>query len=1562
MHFRRFMGPVLAIQIVATFVRVAWPQEVADTKGIAIRVDKPAAGAWAGINDAIEIRILTFDGILDGGFRVSVVDEPLDDDDVGAVAGGTAAGDGFVYFNIYVPVPDNPPVGVEFGDGEASGVDTFRVSITVSPQATAFQSKNSHAVKVVVDLDAASSGNELNNLMTNRKITPASSGFGASRVGDGVGFGIDANRPVHEGVFRSFSIATDDLNVDTTAAGLIERVRIGIGDEITVRLGLNTGNVINAGAYGVRVGIVEEDSAFSTAPVSFEFLGDRLFSVNLRESKQLEEGDYSDNRRVRVEAFLVDAAGNLGGVTMDAQAASAVSAGHGLPDVFDPDGVEWIVDATSPVITIVHPHPDSMEGRISAAVTQTLSDYLHLPEEARRVQTNRRLNPLEFKLSEVPDSIRISHGDSTYGIGSGAIDDPGTADVDEDMAPTGGDSTATLGLPWNYDVAGGVRKDLKIEVWDSLGNSSSIELKGIWYDEKAPVIGDLFPSAAAAPRDADNNNEPTINLATRDPVFTIDEELDSLSVRYVEHGRGATAIEQGFGRGNPRLKTIGELVNWPVRKPGFIERNRYDLQILAFDLAGNASVTGGGTLTFTRGFLNPSADVFKVAAAPNQADSVVAGQQFSVRITALDTMLTRIEETDVHAVTYQRVAELAVIVSGDQAGALAGLSFSGPGVSDAPDFPLPPELVAAGMAAKAAVLDGDGWNAGQRDVRFRSTSPLRDVAVMAVERFADPVTGGRYPRVVGQLDGAVDVGVSEFSRFTVTAIENGVSSGSVAGAFTVRVVPTDKFGNPSMKIDPTPDSGSYESVAVAFASSNGAVTVPFGRQEVAPGGTEFGAVAANPDGSARVSVWTIREDFITDTDDDFATADGTDPDDTTGALRGSVEVTLTPEGGPGTVPGAPAAPASIEVVDYLGADGQGDHGGQVIVSFPKPARHVGVIHYLIEREIETTLEGHDEDGNEVHSDEPMKKWMHWAAVGPGSGSGDAAADSSGNVRRAVIPALDNTATNWGVRSVGSAGGSAVAPHGIRVFSRESVRHALRLLGLPHETVLTDAELMDRLNAPGESAESVMGDRKDLVFVPVNPGVGARAGSASVPVNIRSATGGGLLVSARTVTEAPVGAVDNIAPDAVTDATGEGAGGVVLRWTGSGDDRIVHAIPFRGFNVPIPGVRGYRVMRGATAGDLEEIAALPPGSTEFTDERPPDGISPLVYRIDAFDDNNDTPGQLITIQYRSARARFADANGDPVYLVVLPPAGDLEMNFEDFIAFAAAFGSRKGDGNYNVQADVNDDGAVDFSDFVTAAATFGRVAVASAAGKPSVSPRRRGMNADAVMTLELSEEKVRVGETISVKVSMDNVSALNGYGLELVYDADKFEFVSVVPAKDDLLKSGGGETPLFGNWPEAGRIPVVNAIIESGSVSGGGALVVFTFKVLRGFEEIARFEIARGVVFDAEQLRNTAVSLGALDVRGTPTEFALHQNYPNPFNPRTSIRYDLAEGGDVLLRIYNLLGQEVRTLVRERQRAGRYTAQWSGNDNRGVPVSSGVYFYQVTVTGGYQDARRLILIR
>jgi hypothetical protein len=93
---------------------------------------------------------------------------------------------------------------------------------------------------------------------------------------------------------------------------------------------------------------------------------------------------------------------------------------------------------------------------------------------------------------------------------------------------------------------------------------------------------------------------------------------------------------------------------------------------------------------------------------------------------------------------------------------------------------------------------------------------------------------------------------------------------------------------------------------------------------------------------------------------------------------------------------------------------------------------------------------------------------------------------------------------------------------------------------------------------------------------------------------------------------------------------------------------------------------------------------------------------------------------------------------------------------------------------------------------------------------------------------------------------------------------------------------------------------------------------------------------------------------------SPGEFNLAQNYPNPFNPSTVIDYTLSNAGDVSLKVYNVLGVEVATLVKARQDAGRYTVPFSAIEGaRSLPT--GVYFYRLE-SGSQVAMKRLILLK
>lgn len=93
----------------------------------------------------------------------------------------------------------------------------------------------------------------------------------------------------------------------------------------------------------------------------------------------------------------------------------------------------------------------------------------------------------------------------------------------------------------------------------------------------------------------------------------------------------------------------------------------------------------------------------------------------------------------------------------------------------------------------------------------------------------------------------------------------------------------------------------------------------------------------------------------------------------------------------------------------------------------------------------------------------------------------------------------------------------------------------------------------------------------------------------------------------------------------------------------------------------------------------------------------------------------------------------------------------------------------------------------------------------------------------------------------------------------------------------------------------------------------------------------------------------------------PTVFALSQNYPNPFNPATKINFDLPTKSDVSLRVYNVLGQEVTTLVDGPMEAGSYEVDWDGTNESGIHTASGIYFYKIEA-GSFVETKKMMLLK
>ena len=116
-----------------------------------------------------------------------------------------------------------------------------------------------------------------------------------------------------------------------------------------------------------------------------------------------------------------------------------------------------------------------------------------------------------------------------------------------------------------------------------------------------------------------------------------------------------------------------------------------------------------------------------------------------------------------------------------------------------------------------------------------------------------------------------------------------------------------------------------------------------------------------------------------------------------------------------------------------------------------------------------------------------------------------------------------------------------------------------------------------------------------------------------------------------------------------------------------------------------------------------------------------------------------------------------------------------------------------------------------------------------------------------------------------------------------------------------------------------------------------------------------------VVSATEEFDPSGITSVEAQADRVPASFALYQNYPNPFNPATTIKYEVPEQARVVLKVMNLLGQEVRTLIDEDQSPGLYEVRWDGKDNNGQEVASGMYLYRLK-TRDFVQVRKMVLSR
>lgn len=214
-----------------------------------------------------------------------------------------------------------------------------------------------------------------------------------------------------------------------------------------------------------------------------------------------------------------------------------------------------------------------------------------------------------------------------------------------------------------------------------------------------------------------------------------------------------------------------------------------------------------------------------------------------------------------------------------------------------------------------------------------------------------------------------------------------------------------------------------------------------------------------------------------------------------------------------------------------------------------------------------------------------------------------------------------------------------------------------------------------------------------------------------------------------------------------------------------------------------------------------------------------------------------------------------------------------------------------------------------------------------------------------------------GDVITVPLLVEKPANLDAFGLQLVYPAHLLEFKTVSPSP-----ATRGWTVVNGRETEAGLVSIGGFHTLGITSEDTCAIAEVSFIVRQEASGSGEIDLINLV----DDLANASVVKGNIRTILIPRECALHQNYPNPFNPSTDIRYQISSFDSrllsfVSLKIFNILGQEIKTLVDENMEAGYYIVTWNGTDNNGSDVASGIYFYRIEA-GEYVNTKRMLLIK
>ncbi len=263
------------------------------------------------------------------------------------------------------------------------------------------------------------------------------------------------------------------------------------------------------------------------------------------------------------------------------------------------------------------------------------------------------------------------------------------------------------------------------------------------------------------------------------------------------------------------------------------------------------------------------------------------------------------------------------------------------------------------------------------------------------------------------------------------------------------------------------------------------------------------------------------------------------------------------------------------------------------------------------------------------------------------------------------------------------------------------------------------------------------------------------------------------------------------------------------------------------------------------------------------------------------------------------------------------------------------------------ADVNRDSSIDVGDLV------GIINIIL--GRPINAPTYYSA---VLAKVQLQHDSLQAGQAADISLEADLEVAVAGVQAVIEYDPNQISF----PELNKTLRSS--QMTLTYQDNKAGRLKLLMYSLGGKAIDvGTGSILTLKAQVSPnlGPDEEVHLKISKLVLADT-----AAVVIPTGDQPVLPTDFRLEQNFPNPFNANTTIRFEIpfnqsGESVRATIKIYNVLGRIVRTLIDEALPPGRHQVVWDGRDDSGNQVASGMYFYRLSLPG-FTESRKMTLLK